>query len=73
MHLIRLLVLDGLKSNRRLHTHYIASKANSLADALSHNQMSRFRMIGSHMNEQQDVIDPRIFTVEKVWLQQAGC
>ena len=44
--LIRLLVLDGLKSNRKLTAQYIDTKSNFLADSLSRNQVQRFRCLG---------------------------
>ena len=48
MFLLRVLVLNNLKYNQRLMAHYIDTKSNFLADALSRNQMTRFRRLGPH-------------------------
>ena len=51
MVLIRMLTLNGLRFNRRVKAKYISTKANFLADALSRNQLKRFRRLGPQMNE----------------------
>ena len=45
MFLLRLLTLNNLKFNRSLSAHYINTKMNQLSDALSRNQMTRFRKL----------------------------
>ena len=67
MYLIRLLVLNCLKFNRRLSAHYIKSRKNCLSDALSRNQMERFRKVGPHMNQEPDKLSETIWPLSKVW------
>ena len=68
MVLIRLIILDCLKYNRRISAVYIPSKDNCLADALSRNQMDRFRKLGTHMRHQSDRICENIWPISKIWL-----
>ena len=69
MFLIRLLVLNGLKYNRRLTAVYINTKGNKLSDALSRNQMSRFlRLAAPEMNQYSDPILETLWRLEKVWI-----
>ena len=67
MKLIRILVLDGLKFNRRLSAKYIDTKSNFLADSLSRGQWEHFRKLGPQMNVVADQIHESIWPVEKVW------
>ena len=68
MKLIQLLVLSGLKYNRKLTARYIKSKSNDLADALSRNQMSRFRKIQPKMEPEQEEIPAELWPVQKIWI-----
>ena len=67
MYLLRLLVLNGLKFNRRLSALYVDTKANYLVDALSHNQLGRFHKLGPHMNEEPDPVTDLLWPLTKVW------
>ena len=68
MILIRMLVLNGLKFNRRERATYVSSKNNYLSDALSRGQMSRFRRLGPQMNANQDTIHSSLWPMEKLWI-----
>ena len=67
MHLIRKLVLDGLKCNRRVFATYISSKNNGPSDALSRIQLNRFRKIAPKMRLYPDKICEEIWPISKVW------
>ena len=67
MFLLRLLILNCLKFNRRLTAQYINTKANCLPDALSRNQMTRFHRLGPHMDETPSEISKTIWPISKVW------
>ena len=67
MFLLRLLTLSNLKFNRKLSAVYINTKLNVLLDALSRNQMSRFRRLGPDMNAKPDPILDPIWPIWKVW------
>ena len=69
MFLLRVLTLDGLVHNRWLSAKYINTKANCLSDALSCNQMKRFRKIGPHMKESPDNLPSQIWPVNQVWIE----
>ena len=67
MILLRLLMLNGLKFNRRLNATYVSTKNNFLADALLRNQMQRFRHLSPHMNKEQDQIHSDLWPMSKVF------
>ena len=67
MHLLRILVLNGLLFNRRVFAQYIPSKQNVLSDALSRLDFARFRKWGPQMNREPDHINPEIWPITKVW------
>ena len=67
MVLLRKLVLNRLKCNRRLAAKYVSMKANYLADSLSRGQWKRFRTLRPHMNQFLDEISEEIWPVNKVW------
>ena len=67
MHLLRLLVLNGLQFNRRVFASYIDTKSNFLVDALSRDDLKRFRRLGKHMQEYPDKINEAIWPIDKVW------
>ena len=68
MVLIRLLTINNLLYNRRLTAIYVNTKDNSLSDALSRNQMERFRRLGPQMNHTPDTIPDCLWPVEKILL-----
>ena len=63
------LILDGLKYNKRMTAKYIKSKANDLADSLSRNQMKRFRQLGSQMLLLPDAFPDMLWPLNKIWIQ----
>ena len=68
MKLIRLLVLSNIKHNRRIFVEYVASKENSLADALSRFEFSRFwRKAPSYMNNKPDRMPECMWPIQKLW------
>ena len=67
MYLLRMLVLNGLKFNRRIFARYISTKANFLPDALSRLDFARFRRLGPNMNEFADQVCSDIWPIQKVW------
>ena len=67
MILIRKLVLNGLHHNRRIFARYITTRANFLPDALSRLDFKRFRKLGPHMNEFNELVSADIWPVHKVW------
>ena len=73
MFLIRLLTLNSLKFNHRITALYISSKNNFLSDALSRNQISKFRTLGPQINKESDQIDPTIWPISKVWESYTNC
>ena len=66
---LRIIVLTGLKYNCRFMAVYIDTKSNFLLDTLSRGQMTRFRKLGLHMNENSDEIAEEIWPVRKIWLR----
>ena len=67
MQLLRILVLNRLKFNRKLIVKYVSTKDNFLADSLSRRQMTRFRKPGPHMNQMACEISSNIWPMSKVW------
>ena len=67
MYLLWILVLNGLKFNRRLNALYIDTNSNDLVDALSRNQMDRFCKLGQQMNDEPDQIPSQLWPIMKVW------
>ena len=66
--LIRLLAWDGVVKNRRIFVRHVRSKLNSLADALSRNQMDEFwSKVPVGMNEKPDEIPKELWPVSKLW------
>ena len=68
MRLLRLLILSGLKFNRRLTAVYINTKDNGLSDALSRGQWERFRRLGPNMEIVGDKITDQIWPISKIWI-----
>ena len=67
MTLIRLLVLNNMKWNRKVSAVYINTKKNAISDALSRNQMSRFWKLAPHMSTERTTIPSEIWPVNKIW------
>ena len=67
MHLLRILVLNGLIHNRRVFARYIHTKKNILVDALSRIDLIRFRKFGPQMNEYPDRVHEDIWPITKIW------
>ena len=67
MLLLRILVLNNMIWNHKVMVRYISTNANDLADALSRNQMKRFRKLGPHMNELPDNIHPSLWPLSDIW------
>ena len=68
MKLIRILMVDNMRSNRRVFVKYIKSKDNELADALSRMDLKRFwRNAPENMNKIPDIVPDCINPVSKVW------
>ena len=67
MHLIRVLVLDGLIVNRRAFARRVRSKDNGLSDSLLRLQFKRFRNLDPDMNDFPCEVTPLIWPVSKVW------
>ena len=68
MNLIRVLALNGLKYNRRLHVKYVESKNNGLADAISRLNFQEFwRLAPDTMSSTPDKVSGSIWPISKVW------
>ena len=65
--LLRILTLNNLRFNRRITARYVDTKSNFLADALSRNQIKRFKMLGPEMNDSPDKITESMWPISKVW------
>ena len=73
MFLIRLLVLSGLKFNRRTYVRYIQSKKNCRADALSRLRFQHFFNISSpSVDREPTPIPTDLWPVDKIW-QNVSC
>ena len=67
MYLLRLLVLNGLKYNRRVWAKYVRSRDNRLSDALSRLQLKRFRKLDPSMAKHPNRIDSQMWPVSKLY------
>ena len=67
MTLLRILVLNGLKFNQQLYAKWIDTKSNYLSDALSCNQMVRFRKLGPQMNKMGNILPSEIWPIDRIW------
>ena len=70
MFLLRLVVLHGLQSNCRISAKYINTKLNGVSDALSRDQMPRFRDLAPSMSKFPDNLPPSITPVMKIWINK---
>ena len=68
MHLLRVLVLNGLQFNRRLRAVYIKSSDNVLSDSLSRGQLDHFwQAAPTTMHKNPDHMMERLWPVSKFW------
>ena len=71
MILIRLLMINNLKHNRRVSVKYVPTKQNFLADALSRNQLKQFHKLVTEVMDQYPTQPSNIlWPVEKIWCEQ---
>ena len=68
MILIRMLVLNGLKYNRRIFAVYLSTKANYLVDSLSRGKIRKFLSLApSTVNSYPDKVSPVIWPPSRIW------
>ena len=67
MKLLRILVLNNMRFNRRVFARWLDTKSNFLADSLSRMDLIRFRKLGPNMNQFPDHISPDLWPISKVW------
>ena len=68
MHLIRILVLNSLKFNRRVFGRYLTSKQNYLSDALSRGKIDKFKKLAPKtVNEYPDKLNKLMWPASKLW------
>ena len=68
MKLIRCLVLNGMRYNRRILVRYVKSSENVLSDSLSRLDFKRFwRSTLKGMNRLPDPMPKEIWPIEKIW------
>ena len=72
MFLVRMIVLDGLKANRKVLAKYVNTKKNYLADSLSRLKIDKFKKLGNKTNQYPDRIHPSIWPITKVWMKNSG-
>ena len=72
MILIRLLVINNLKFNRRVSVRFVPTKLNDLADSLSRQQFDRFRRLAPDMDLYPTKPNNAIWPVEKLWVNKFG-
>ena len=68
MALLRLVIAECLVHNVRLKVKYVKSEHNGKADALSRNQLTRFRQLGPNMNEFPEPIPVEMWPPESIWV-----
>ena len=68
MILIWMLVLNGLKFNRRGFAKYLHTKSNVLADSLSRQKIKNFKQVVPHMHEYPDKISPELWPASKFFI-----
>ena len=69
MYLLRMLVLDGLRANRKVLAKYVNMKDNYLADSLSRLKIMKFKNLGPHMNAEPDTIHADLWPITKIWIE----
>ena len=68
MILIRMLVLDGLRLDRRVFAKYLHTKSNVLADSLSRLKIKFFKQVAPQMHEYPDKISPELWPASKFFI-----
>ena len=68
MVLIRRLVLDGLKINRRVFVKFVPSKKNYLADCLSRLKLKAFKEAAPYMRKHPDTATRSIWPISRLWI-----
>ena len=71
MVLVRLITLQCLIHNVRVYAKYVRSQDNEISDALSRNQMDRFRRLIANMDieAKATLIPEQIWSIAKIWLE----
>ena len=67
MKLIRILVLNCMKYNRRVKAKFVSTKNNGITDSLSRLQFQRFRRLAPEMSDELHEIDKRVWPITKFW------
>ena len=68
MVLVRLLVLNNLKFNRRVFVEHVKGKCNKISDALSRQKLSYFRNIALQMHKYPAPLPDKIWPPSKIWM-----
>ena len=69
MILIRKLVLDGLRNNRRVFVKFVPSKQNYLADCLSRLKLTAFQRAAPNMRQFPDKPTSEIWPLSNIWVK----
>ena len=67
MFLLRILMLNGLRHNRRVFARYISTKDNFLSDALSRQKISLFKKQAPWARRYPDAVHPDLWPASKIW------
>ena len=68
MHLLRILVLNGLSFNRRVVALYVVGAQSKLAGALSRGRLDKFRQVAPPMfKHYPDTISTKIWPLSRLW------
>ena len=71
MFLLHILVLSGLRFNRRIYASYINTKLNDQADALSRLKLGRFfKICKSGTDAEPTQLPAQIWPIDKIWQRQ---
>ena len=68
MALLRLVITECLVHNVKLKVKYVRLEHNGKADALSRNQLDRFRQLGPDMNEFLELVSTALWPPESIWV-----
>ena len=70
LHLIRIIVLAGLKNNVRIFANYVNTKANTRADMLSRQKIARFRReFGNEYETWSTAVPDELWPMHKIWIR----
>ena len=67
MHLLRIMVLNGLRHNQRVFVKFVSTKNNFLADSLSRLKIDKFKKLLPSANVYPDKVHPDIWPPSKIW------